>query len=150
MHILNVARALLFQTIMPVKFWGETTTTATHVINMTPTKLFEGLSPYEKLFGTKPPYETLRVFGSLCYVHIHNRDKDKLGERSRRCVFIGYPFRKKAWRVYDLDNNEFLVSRDVSFSEEVFPFGQESVSIMEHTKPTGGPDDDWIINGPEE
>lgn len=121
-HILNVARALLFQSKMPVKFWGEAISTATHVINMTPTNILKYRSSYEVLFGTRPPYDTLRVFGSLCYVHRRDRDKDKLGERSRRCVFVGYPFGKKAWRVYDLDKNEFLVSRDVSFFEDIFPF----------------------------
>ena len=112
---------------------------------MTPTKVLDGCTPYEKLFGTKPPYETLRVFGSLCYVHMHDRDKDKLGERSRRCVFVGNPFGKKAWKVYDLDNNKFLVSKDVNFSEEVFPHNQNDVGPMEQAKPTRGPDDDWII-----
>lgn len=115
MHILNVVRALLFQSKMPTNFWGELISTATHVISMTPTKVLKGRSPYEVLFGNKPTYETLRVFGSLCYVHRRNRDKYKLGDRSRRCVFVGHPFGKKAWRVYDLDKNEFLVSKRCKF-----------------------------------
>lgn len=121
-HILNVARALLFQSHMPVKFWGEAITTATHVINKTPTKLLKDRSPYEVLFGAKPVYDSLRVFGSLCHMHRRDKNKDKFGARSRRCVFVGYPFGKKAWRVYDIEKNEFLVSRDVTFVENVFPF----------------------------
>ena len=145
-HILNVARALLFQANMPTKFWGEAISTATHLINMTPSKVLDGSSPYEKLFGVKPAYETLRVFGSLCYVHRRDRTKEKLGERSRKCVFMGYPFGKKGWRVYDLESNEFLVSRDVSFTEDEFPFAGHNSGVIESKKLTGEPDDDWVIN----
>ena len=145
-HILNVARALLFQSNMPVKFWGEAISTATHVINMTPTKVLKGRSLYEILFGTRLAYETLRVFGSLCYVHRRDRSKEKLGERSRKCVFVGYPFGKKAWRVYDLDKNEFVVSRDMSFTEDVFPFSQMNMEITTIEVATGGPDDDWVMD----
>ena len=35
-HILNVARAMLFQAQLFVKFWGEPISSATHVTNMTP------------------------------------------------------------------------------------------------------------------
>ena len=34
----------------------------------------------------------------------------------------GLPFRKKGWRLFDLDTKEFFISRDVKFFEEVFPF----------------------------
>lgn len=149
-HILNVARALLFQSKLSVKFWGEAVTTATHVINVTPSKVLKGASPYEILFGVKPSYDSLRVFGSLCYVHRRDRGKDKLGERSRKCIFVGYPFGKKAWRVYDLDKEEFVVSRDVSFFEDVFPYSESDAVSLENKECTGVVDDDLVINVNEE
>lgn len=60
------------------------------------------------------------MFGSLCYTHKQARDKDKFGHRSRSCVFVGYSFGKKGWKVYDLEKEEFLVSRDVVFQETFF------------------------------
>ena len=145
-HILNVSRALLFQSKLPVKFWGEAVMTAAHLINRTPTKVLQRRSPYEIFYGTIPEYEHLRVFGSLCYTHHRSRDKDKFGPRSRRCIFIGYPFGQKGWKVYDLEKKEFLISRDVVFYETEFPMA--SVSVLPQLSvlsPTVASNDDWIF-----
>ncbi|PKI57022.1 hypothetical protein CRG98_022526 [Punica granatum] len=39
-------------------------------------------------------------------------------------MFVGYPYDKKGWRVYDLEKNEIFVTRDVRFCEREFPFLQ--------------------------
>lgn len=111
-HILNVARTCLFQAKLPVKFWGESILTAAHIINRTPTQLLGGKTPYEMIHGKAPVYEMIRVFGCMCYAHWRPRSKDKFAERSRKCLFVGYPFGKKAWHLYDLDTNELFISRD--------------------------------------
>ncbi|KAJ4782637.1 Retroelement pol polyprotein-like [Rhynchospora pubera] len=124
-HILNVARALKFQSHLPIEFWGECVLTAAFIINRTPTPLLKNKTPYEVLFDKPPLYGAIRVFGCLCY--IKSRTSDKFESRSRKCVFVGYPFGQKGWRVYDLETNEFVVSRDVIFCENVFPFAQMGV-----------------------
>ena len=126
-HILNVARALLFQAHLPVKFWGEAILAATHLINRTPSILLEGKTPYELLSGSSPDYSQLRVFGSLCFARRVQRSKDKFRERSIRCLFLGYETGKKGWIVFDLEKEEKFVSRDVIFNENVFPFAKTCV-----------------------
>lgn len=106
---------------------------------MTPSAVLKGKSPYEVLFDKRPPYDSLRVFGSLCYVHKRGRSKEKFGERSRKCVFVRYPFGKKAWRCYDMDNNEVVVSRDVSFTENVFLYHGKEEGMMQQIQFSGGP-----------
>lgn len=73
------------------------------------------------------------------------RDKDKFGDRSRKCLFVGYPYGKKAWRLYDLTTHEFFESRDVVFSETKFP----GVDTGEYVTPplhTFDPTiDDWLF-----
>lgn len=41
-YILNVVRELLFQASLLIKFWGKAILIATHVINLTPTKILNG------------------------------------------------------------------------------------------------------------
>lgn len=88
---------------MPVRFWGEAILTTSQLINRTPSVVLNNVLPYELLYQAKPSYEHLRVFGSLCFVHSKSRDKDKFGLRSKRCVFVGYPFTQKGWKVFYLE-----------------------------------------------
>lgn len=119
-HILNVARALFLQAGLPIRFWGEAISTANHLINLTLSKMLHGFTLHEVLFGQKPSYDHLRVFVSSCHVHQNARDKDKFGARSRHYIFVGYPFGKKGWKVYDIEKNKFFISREVIFQEDVF------------------------------
>lgn len=78
-------------------------------------------------------------------MHGVTRDKSKFGERSRFCVFVGYPFGKKGWRVFDIERNEFLVSRDV-IRVDVFPFAKKSEKSVTVNSPVLGYDEDWLIS----
>ncbi|CAH9133803.1 unnamed protein product, partial [Cuscuta epithymum] len=120
-HILEVARALRFQSGLPIDFWGECILTAVYIINRLPSPIISNKSPFEMLFGKVPSYDHLRVFGCLVYAH-DNKRKDKFGERGSPCVFIGYPYGQKAYRVFDLQKHTVYHSRDVTFYEEKFPF----------------------------
>ena len=37
-------------------------------------------------------------------------------------MFVGYPFRKKGLKLYDLKSQEIFISRDAVFYEYIFPF----------------------------
>lgn len=69
-----------------------------------------------------PSYEHIRIFGCLCYVYNNQRQKDKFGECSKKCIFIGYPHGKKGWKLYDLESGDIFVSHDVTFHDEIYQF----------------------------
>lgn len=151
-HILNVARSLLFQASLPLRFWGESILTATYLINRTPMKLLQYKSPFEMLYGSRPSYDHSRTFGSLCYARRVARDHDKFQARGIRCIFLGYPQNKKGWLVFYMDTETTFVSRDVVFHEHKFPFEDRdsvSASNQEFTTDTPHPaiyDDAGDIN----
>ncbi|KZV44012.1 hypothetical protein F511_31187 [Dorcoceras hygrometricum] len=66
-HILNIARALYFQSQVPNNFWSECVLTATYMMNRTPSPLLQNQSPYQMLYGRSVDYSSFRVFGCLAF-----------------------------------------------------------------------------------
>jgi len=53
-HDLNTTRALLFQSNLPLEFWGECVLTDTYIINCLPPPLLKNESPFELLYNQPP------------------------------------------------------------------------------------------------
>jgi hypothetical protein len=123
-HLLETARALMFQASLPRKFWGECIQTATYIINRLPSKVIHNQTPYEIIFGEKPDYDRMRVLGCLAYYRNTETGGDKFEYRGRPAVFIGYPMGTKGYKMYDVENGKIVTSRDVIFVENVFPFAK--------------------------
>jgi len=67
--------------------------------------------------GHIPLVKHLRVFGSTYYSLIPKVQRNKLGARSHKCIFLGYSNTSKEHCLYDEVNKKFFVSRDVIFLE---------------------------------
>ncbi|KAJ0830242.1 putative RNA-directed DNA polymerase [Helianthus annuus] len=120
-HLLNTARALMFQSNLPLKYWSDCVLTAVYLINRLPSSVLNGRSPYEVVYGFKPSLAHLRNFGCLCFSTILS-ESDKFAYHADKCVLIGYSNVKKGYKLLCLDNRKVYFSRDVKFYESVYPF----------------------------
>lgn len=120
--LMEKVRAMLDQSGLDHRFWGEALRTATYLKNLSPTKAVPGMVPFEAWTGTKPDVKGLRIFGCCAYVHVPKSKSKKLGDRGKMCVFIGYDDEKKGWRLVDLARpREVIVEASVFFMEHRFP-----------------------------
>jgi hypothetical protein len=65
-HILNIGRALLYQSKLPKTYWSYAILHATFIINRLTTPILQFSTPYQKLFDSTPDVTLFKVFGSLC------------------------------------------------------------------------------------
>ena len=132
-HILSMARALRFQSNVPLYLWGECVLIAVHIINRLLSPILNNESPFEKLYGKIPSYEHLKVFGCLCFASTLIHHRTKFDPRSVPCVFLGYPFGVKGYKLLNLFTKRIFISKDVIFHETIFPFVSDPYSSSSHS-----------------
>jgi hypothetical protein len=106
------ARALLLDTDLPMKFWGEAIRTACYLHRISPTTSLDShISPHESLLGTKSKIYHLRRFGYTVYKHIPKaqRLEKNFADRSKPCMFRGYVHKSTTiWRIWDFSSNRAI------------------------------------------
>lgn len=140
-HIVEVGLALLAQASMAVKFWDESFTTSCYLINRLPSRVINNSTSLERLFGSKPDYSLLKVFGCACWPHLRPYNSHKLSFRSKQSVFLGYSsyhkgcipyssyhkgcihysFYHKGYKFLHVPTGCVYISRDVIFDELEVP-----------------------------
>jgi hypothetical protein len=143
------ARCMMLDARLPMRFWAEAIRTATYLHQRTPTAACARKSPYEVLFGEKPPrLDHLRRFGCTVYKYIpkEQRDHKKFGERSRPCMMLGYVHdTTKIWRLWDFErgiHGGAIECSNVIFDEDTDAFNRRT-GTNGHTD-----SDDYVIEFP--
>lgn len=113
------------------KILGDALLHATFLINRIPTAVLNWKCPYEILHKSKPNLDQIKSFGCLCYASNLAPNKTKLDPKAFKCIFLGNSQNNKGYKLYCLETQSNLISRDVVFYEDVFPFEYESQESRE-------------------
>jgi len=111
--IMEMGRLMIKHKGLPNKFWAEAVYTAVYILNRCLTKEVNEKTQSQAWCGKKPSAKHLRVFGSICYIHVLSQKKHKLDENSICGIFLGYNTQSKGYKVYNLQTKKLIVNRDV-------------------------------------
>ena len=105
---------MLHEKDMLKKFWAEAVYTAIYLQNRLLTHAINGKTPLEAWSGLKPSVGHLKVFGSLCYMHVPDAKRDKLSEKAKKAILLGYSVQAKGYKIFDLQTGKMVVSRHIT------------------------------------
>jgi transposase InsO family protein len=92
--VISKARCMLSNSGLSRRFWAET--------------------PIEVWSGSPADYSQLRVFGCIAYAHV---DNGKLEPRVVKCIFLGYQYGVKGYKLWNPQTKKVVISKKVIFNE---------------------------------
>lgn len=120
-HIVDTGLILLSQASLPLTYWDLAFSTAVYLINRLPPASVNFQVLFTLLFGSKPKYFFLRVFGCACFPLLRSYSAQKVNFRSHECLFLGYSTSHKGYRCLS-PCGKLYIAKDVLFNESRFPF----------------------------
>ena len=96
-----------------IKYWKEAISTTVHTLNQVQLKKDTNQTPYELWYGYKPNVSYLKVFGSKCYI-LKESTKGNFDVKSDEGIFLGYSYRSKAYKCFNLSTHKIIESAHVN------------------------------------
>ena len=115
--LMDMARSMLEQAVLPSAFWAEAVTTASYLGIKVPGSR-RGRTPIEILTESSPSVKHLRVCGSEVWIHVPRQQRKKLDSKSRRGTLLR-SLPRRMHRVCEIEKNVQLRS-DMSLSTKPF------------------------------
>ncbi|GJS07934.1 putative ribonuclease H-like domain-containing protein [Tanacetum coccineum] len=116
--LIEAARTMLADSLLPILFWAEAVNTACYVLNRVLVTKPQNKTPYELLIGKPPSISFMRPFG--CPLTILNT-LDSLGKfdgKSDEGYLLGYSTTSKAFRVYNKRTKRVEENLHIDFLED--------------------------------
>ena len=109
--------AMLEESGLSKRYWGECLAALVHVLNCCPTSIVTDSTPYEIWHKKKPDVGHLRVWGCVAYVHVQKDKRQSLGSHMEKCIFLGYAEGYKGWKFYNPKTRKVVISERADFDE---------------------------------
>lgn len=112
-HLIETTITMLSQASMPRAYWSYAVYTAVTLVNLLPTPVLKCVSPWFKLYSSKPNLSQLKVFGCAYYPNLKVYSSYKLEPKTKECLFLGYSPTSKSYLCLGLQSKSVYTSRHV-------------------------------------
>lgn len=83
-----MTHAMLQGKNLPKFLQAKAINTGVYILNRSPTKAMEGMTPYEAWFKRKPKVDHFKIFGYIAYSHIPKKNQEKLYEKEKNASLL--------------------------------------------------------------
>ena len=114
----NMARNMLKTKKIPKEFWAEIVDCVVYLSTRCPTKGLNDVTSQKAWNERKLNATYLKVFGIIGYMHVHEQVKTKLDDKNKIMIFVGYDQKSKEYKLYNPNEGNKVINRDVKFDKE--------------------------------
>ena len=113
------------------KYWGDKVLCYVFILNRSLTKTIRDRVPQEAWDGKPCNVSHFKIFGCVAFAHVPAEMRGKLDDKRERCIFFGYSEESRAYKLYNLITQKYVINRDVQFKEDKAWDGSIDKSISE-------------------
>lgn len=136
MTIMRMTRCLLFESKLPNKFCVEAINTSIYLQNWLYKQLVSSKIFFKLWHVYKPLLECIKVFESICYLHVSQLKRGQLDKKAQMIILSGYTNVIKGYRVFNLETQKLVISLDVKVGENTGWDWIRSFKRMQEAKKT--------------
>ena len=115
-----MARCMLLQSGLSVKFWSYSIVHAVQIYNRIGHSALNGCTPFEAAMGYAPDISKFRVFGCRCWAHVPKELRTTWQTRAIPGIFLGFSQTTNGFLVWDPHNKKVLDGTHAWFDETQF------------------------------
>ncbi|GJV78341.1 putative ribonuclease H-like domain-containing protein [Tanacetum coccineum] len=116
--LIEAARTMLADSLLPIPFWAEAINTACYVLNRVLVTKPQNKTPYEILIGKSPSISFMRPFGCPLTILDTLDSLGKFDGKSDEGYLLGYSTSSKAFRVYNKRTKRVEENLHIDFLED--------------------------------
>ncbi|GMF25153.1 unnamed protein product [Phytophthora fragariaefolia] len=131
--LMNSARAMLWASTLPQRYWGDAVLYASYIRNIVPTRAnADYKSPIDVLTGKQPRVSHILKFGSKCTVFIPRKTGRSLQKRAEKAIILGVSTKQKGYRLLLPRTKKFVISPDVQNVDKLDVQDPSTAKVLQH------------------
>ena len=124
-----------------------------YIVNHTPTKVLNNITPEEAWSSIKLDVSHFHVFGSEAWAHILDEKHKALEPKNKKCIFVGYSQDVKGYIILQPKSKNVIVKIDVKFVENISAYKRSSTDVPPFSIPSNfenipSSNDDNVVENP--
>ncbi|GKU86687.1 hypothetical protein SLEP1_g1180 [Rubroshorea leprosula] len=140
--IMDMTKSLLKAKGMPNSLWGEAVSCSICLLNRSPLRSVQNITPTEAWSGFKPSVKHLKVFGFVAYADVSAKTGTQLDDGAEKTVFICY--KRGGYKLFNLETKKVIIDSEPLTLEEAI---QDSkwVNVMNEEVKTIDRNNTWVL-----